>query len=82
MTDKKDGVDVIGELMAMAVELGTTAERLDDYCEQLKVLEKRTSDLLAIVAEKTLAPETGEFFDTGEPTSAYVNQDPDLKNRH
>jgi len=48
----------------------------------LKVLEKRTSDLLAIVAEKTLAPETGEFFDTGEPTSAYVNQDPDLKNRH
>ena len=58
MTDKKDGVDVIGELMAMAVELGTTAERLDDYCEQLKVLEKRTSDLLAIIAENTLAPET------------------------
>ena len=82
MTDKKDGVDVIGELMAMAVELGTTAERLDHYCEQLKVLEKRTSDLLALVAEKNLAPETGEFFDTGEPTSAYVNQDPDLKNRH
>lgn len=82
MTDKKDGVDVIGELMAMAVELGTTAERLDHYCEQLKELEKRTSDLLALVAENKLEPETGEFFDTGEPTSAYVNQDPDLKNRH
>ena len=82
MTDNKDEIDVIGELMAMAVELGTTAERLDHYCEQLKVLEKRTSDLLALVAENTLAPETGEFFDTGGPTSAYVNQDPDLKNRH
>ena len=63
MTDNKDEIDVIGELMAMAVELGTTAERLDHYCEQLKVLEKRTSDLLALVAEKNLAPETGEFFD-------------------
>ena len=82
MTDNKDEIDVIGELMAMAVELGTTAERLDHYCEQLKVLEKRTSDLLALVAENTLAPETGELFDTGEPTSSYVNQDPDIKNRH
>tara|TARA_R100001163_G_C5028240_1_gene169226 strand:+ start:825 stop:1064 length:240 start_codon:yes stop_codon:yes gene_type:complete len=78
----KEERDVLGELMSMAVELGTTAERLDQYCEQLKELEKRTSDLLALIAENKLEPETGKFFDTGEPTSSYVNQDPDLKSKH
>ena len=80
MTDNNDiASEVIAELVAMAVELGNTAERLNEYCEQLKVLEKRTNDILATVAENTLSPETGKFFDTGEPTGAYVNQDPDLK---
>ena len=80
MTDKEEnGSEVIAELVSMAVELGTTAARLDEYCEQLKVLEKRTNDLLATIVETTFAPETGELFDTGEPTGAYVNQDPDLK---
>ena len=83
MSDEDDiAYDVISELVAMAVELGTTAERLDKICEQLKVLEKRTTDLLTLVAEDNIEPESGALFDTGEPTGAYVNQDPDLKTKH
>jgi|TARA_R100000700_G_C3088157_1_gene90753 hypothetical protein len=73
-----DKVDVLSELIAAKDQTSYIGRELAAFVTQLQDLASRLDEVIQMVVDER---RDEGMVDSGEPSSGYVNQDPDLK-RH